>query len=160
MGWSLSGYWGRVRSELEAAFAETHTPHEVAGSFAIGVFVTTLPSAGLGLVVFLFLVRLSDRISSIAIFSSGIVINPLVKAPMYIAAFWIGTWVLGPTGTATGGNIADTTGIAVRMISGFVVLGVAIAAIGYVSVYLLMTEYRKWDMEIVEEIIDDELLAE
>ena len=160
MGWSLSDYWGRVRSELEAAFTETHTPHEVTKSFAIGVFVTTLPSAGLGLVFFLFLVRLSDRISSIAIFSSGIVINPLMKAPMYIAAFWIGTRVLGPTGTATGSDVVNTASIAVRIISGFVVLGVAIAAIGYVSVYLLMTEYRKWDVEIVEEVIDDELFAE
>ena len=160
MSRSLSGYWERVRSELESAFAEKHTPHEVAGSFAIGVFVTTLPSAGLGLVFFLVLVRLSDRISSIAIFSSAIMINPLVKAPMFIAAFWIGTRLLGPTGTATGGNIVDTTGIAVRMIAGFIILGVAIAAIGYVGVYLLMTEYRKRDIAIVEEVIDDELLAE
>jgi uncharacterized protein (DUF2062 family) len=36
----VSRYRRRVRSKLEAAFAERHTPHQVAGSFAIGVFVT------------------------------------------------------------------------------------------------------------------------
>ncbi|MFQ3285333.1 MAG: hypothetical protein ACI9TI_001724 [Natronomonas sp.] len=155
----VSRYRQRVYAEFEAAFAEQHTPHQVAGSFSIGVFVTTLPSLGLGLVFFLFLTRLSDRISPIAIFSSALVINPLVKAPMFVAAFWIGTRLLGPTETASGG-FAEATAVATRMISGFVVIGVAIAAAGYVVVYVLVTQYRKRDVELVEEILDDELLAE
>lgn len=157
---SLSKYWGRVHSELQAAFAEKHTPREVAGSFSIGVFVTTLPSLGLGLVFFLLLTRLSDRISSIAIFSSALVINPLVKAPMFIAAFWIGTRLLGPASDTSNGSLVDATAIAVRMISGFVVLGVVVAAAGYIAVYVLITEYRKREVDLVEDVLDDDLLAE
>jgi len=156
----VSAYYGRFRSELETAFAETHTAHEVAGSFAIGVFVTTLPSLGLGLVFFLFLARLSDRISPIAIFSSALVINPLVKAPMFIAAFWIGTRLLGPAGAAASGSVAEATAVAFRMVVGFAVLGLFVAAVGYVAVYVLVTQYRKRDVELLEEVVDDDLLEQ
>jgi uncharacterized protein (DUF2062 family) len=157
---SLSKYWNRIRSELRSAFQEEHTPHEVAGSFSIGVFVAVLPSLGLGLVLFLYLSRVSDRISSIAIFSSALVINPLVKAPMYVAAFWIGTWAFGPVGVTVGASLADAVAVAVRMVSGFVVIAFVTAAIGYAVVYVLVTEHRKRDVEIVEEVVDDELLPE
>jgi uncharacterized protein (DUF2062 family) len=156
---SLSVYRRRIYGELEAALAATHTPHEIAGSFAIGVFVVVLPSLGLGLLLFLFLVRLSDRISSIAIFSSAIVINPLVKAPMYITAFWIGTRLLGPSDSPTG-TLAEATAVAVRMLSGFFVLAAVIAVVGYLVVYVAVTVYRRRDAEIVETIVDDELLSE
>ena len=156
----VSRYRRRVRSELEAAFAERHTPHQVAGSFSIGVFVTTLPSLGLGLVFFLFLTRLSDRISPIAIFSSALVINPLVKAPMFVAAFWIGTRLLGPLSAPPGAGVAEATAVAARMVSGFVVIGFGVAAAGYAVVYVLVTQYRRRDIELVEAVVDDEFLGE
>lgn len=159
-GKSLSTQAKWIRSELEAAFAEKHTPHQVAGSFSIGIFVTTLPSLGLGLVLFLLLTHLSEKISPIAIFSSAFVINPLVKAPMYIAAFWIGLQLLGPVGAPSSSSFGDGVAIALRMISGFVVLGIAISIVGYVVVYVLVTQYRKRDMQVVEAIVDDELLDE
>jgi len=157
---SLSEYGEQIRTKLQSAFREEHTSHEVAGSFSIGLFVVVLPSMGLGLLLFLFLTRLSERISPIAIFSTGLVINPLVKAPMYIAAFWIGTRFFGPVRGTAGGSSADAIAVAIRMVSGFVVLGIVLAAVGYVVVYVLVTEYRKREIEIVEEIVDDDLLAE
>ena len=155
-----SRYWTRFYSELRAAFREEHTPHEIAGSFSIGVFIAVLPSMGLGLLVFLYLARISRRISRIAIFSSALVINPLVKAPMYVAAFWIGAWIFGPVPGTVGGTLADAIAVAARMISGFVVIAFVTAAIGYSVVYVLVTEHRKRDVEIVEEVVDDDLLAE
>ena len=157
---SPSKYWTRFYSELRAAFREEHTPHEVAGSFSIGVFIAVLPSMGLGLLVFLYLSRVFRRISRIAIFSSALVINPLVKAPMYVAAFWIGAWVFGPVSGTVGGNLADAVAVAARMVSGFVVIAFVTAAIGYLVVYVLVTQHRKRDVEIVEEIVDDDLLPE
>lgn len=156
----VSTYWRRIQGELEAAFAEEHTPHEVAGSFSIGVFVTTLPSLGLGLVFFLALVRLTERVSKLAIFASALAINPLVKAPMYVAAFWIGGRMLGPMRAAPPGSVTEASAIAVRMMAGFFVLGVFVAVAGYLAVYLLVTEYRKRDLEVVEDVVDDDLLPE
>ena len=77
---------------------------------------------------------------------------------MYVAAFWIGVWAFGPVGDAPGGSLADAIAVAVRMVSGFVVLGLVLAALGYVVVYLLVTEYRKRDIELVEEVVDDDLI--
>lgn len=157
---STSKYWRRFYAELRAAFREEHTPNEVAGSFSIGVFIAVLPSMGLGLLVFLYLSRVSRRISRIAIFSSALVINPLVKAPMYVASFWIGAWLFGPVPGTASGNFADAVAVAVRMVSGFVVIAFVSALIGYLVVYVLVTQHRKRDVEVVKEIVDDDLLAE
>lgn len=47
----VASYLLRVRESLRAAFAEDHPPHHLAVSFAIGVFVTTLPSLGAGVLL-------------------------------------------------------------------------------------------------------------
>lgn len=157
----LSAYWQRIRDELRIAFAEEHSPHEVAGSFAIGVFITTMPSMGLGVLLFFLFARLSERISKVAIFASVVVINPLVKPPMYVAAFWIGTRLLG--GDAIGGEagVAASAGnVALRTGVGFLLLATTFAAVGYVAMYALTAQYRRRELEFVEELVDDTLLDE
>jgi len=75
----VGGYVGRVRAALTRAFAETHTPREVAGSFSLGVFITMLPTLGTGLLVFVALAAAVDRVSKVALFASVVVFNPAVK---------------------------------------------------------------------------------
>ena len=156
----LGAYWTKVHAELRRAFAEQHTPHEVAGSFAIGVFVTTLPTGGLGLGLFWLLTRLSARISSIAIFSSVLLINPLVKAPMYVAAFWIGSLVLGRSPTSLEVSPEGAVSVALMTVSGFVVFAIGVAIVGYAIVYTMTRAYQARKLHIVDELVDDGLLAE
>ncbi len=156
----LGTYWTKARAELRRAFAEQHTPHEVAGSFAIGVFVTTLPTGGLGLGLFWLLTRLSARISSIAIFSSVLVINPLVKAPMYVAAFWVGSLIFGRSPTSLEASAEGAVSVALMTVSGFVVFGIGVAIVGYAIVYGMTRAYQARELHIVDELVDDELLAE
>lgn len=157
VGRRAAGYWHRLRDEFRKAFAEHHTPHEVAGSYALGIFVTVLPSLGIGILFFLLLIRLTDRVSKIAIFAAAITINPVVKAPMYVAAFWIGNRLLGGGAIGPQGGVAGSApGVAVRMILGFVVLGFALGAVSYAVVYVLVTQYRRRELEVVEEVVDDE----
>ena len=54
----IAEYRRRVCAALEAAFAEEHPPGDVAGSFAVGVFITALPTLGTGFLVFVVLVAL------------------------------------------------------------------------------------------------------
>lgn len=156
----LGTYWTKARAELRRAFAEQHTPHEVAGSFAIGVFVTTLPTGGLGLGLFWLLTRLSSRISPIAIFSSVLVINPLVKAPMYVAAFWVGTLMFGRSPTSLEASAESAVAVAVMTVSGFVVFGIMAGIIGYAIVYAMTSTYQARELHLVDELVDDDLLTE
>jgi hypothetical protein len=63
-------YRARVRSALADAFSESHPPHDVAASFAFGVFVTALPTLGTGFAVFVVVAYLSDRVSKLALLAS------------------------------------------------------------------------------------------
>ncbi|ADJ14197.1 DUF2062 domain-containing protein [Halalkalicoccus jeotgali] len=66
----LSEYRRGVRSELEAISTEDHPPRDIAASFALGVFITALPTLGAGLLVFVLIVALLERVSKLALFAS------------------------------------------------------------------------------------------
>lgn len=158
LGWSRrqwSTYRERIRAEFETAFAEDHTPHEVGFSFGLGVFLTILPTLGLGLLVFLVLVAVSDRISKIAIFASVVVVNPAVKPAVYVGSYKLGDRLLGAelVGPVDGslGTAVDAT---LRLLVGNVLLAAVLAAIGYMIVRRLTVEYRRRDIEVVEGLLE------
>ena len=141
----LASYRDRVRRELLAAFREEHTPHQVAASFAIGVFVTSLPTGGVGVGLFFVLVALQSWISKPAIFASVAVLNPFVKPAVYLSSFQVGSLLLG--GDAVGSRDAmsgETALVAIRqLLLGNVVIAVALAALGYVIVLHLTRIHRR-----------------
>jgi len=153
----VAGYRGRVRAKLEAAFDEDHPPHDVAGSFAIGVFVTSLPTLGLGLLVFVALAALFDRISRLALLASVVVLNPVVKWGVYAASFWLGTVILGPAPGATPSNVSVSAGpeIVARLLVGNLVLSVVFTVVGYVAVLRLVNSFREREVG-VEELLEAE----
>ncbi|MFB6234821.1 MAG: DUF2062 domain-containing protein [Halopenitus sp.] len=64
---------------LHRVFAEERSSQEVADSFALGVFITMLPTLGVGFLAFLALAFVFERPSTLALFASVIVFNPAVK---------------------------------------------------------------------------------
>ena len=91
----LSSYRAGIKAEFEAISAEDHPPHDIAASFAIGIFITSLPTLGTGLLLFLVIAYLFERVSKIALFASVLVLNPVAKWGVYAASFWIGALLLG-----------------------------------------------------------------
>lgn len=146
-------YVGGIRERLRTAFDEAHTPRQVAGSFAIGTFITMLPTLGTGLLLFVVLASVFDSISKIALFASVLVFNPLVKWGVYAASFALGVFVLGPVdGAATEISLTASPAIATRLLVGNLILAVVAVIPSYVIVYRLTVRYRASE---VGEIIDD-----
>lgn len=135
----------RVRGELEAAFVEEHTPREVAVSFAVGVFVTALPTLGVGLLAFVVLAALFERLSRVALFASVLVLNPVVKWGVYATSFWLGTGLLGPVPGASLDGVSVTAGpeILLRLWVGNLILATLFAVVGYGVALRLVEEYRR-----------------
>ena len=125
--------------------AEEHTPHEVAGSFAFGVFVTSLPTAGTAFLVFVAVAYLSERASKLALAASLVVFNPPVKWAVYGASFWLGERLLGPIpGDALASpTLSAGTDVLVRQLFGNVVLAVVLSVMGYFAVRWLVRSYRR-----------------
>ena len=146
----------RVRTAIEASFDDDQPPEEIAGSFAIGVFLTTLPTLGGNLVVMVLLASRVAWINTVALFSSGIVINPLVKWGIYAVSVPLGIYLLGPIdgGLAVELSLSGNRPLLVRLVVGSVLLALVAAAISYGFVRRMVVAYRRRHLTVVEEVAD------
>lgn len=134
-----------LRLELEAALDGEYTPKQVAGSFAIGVFITSLPTLGIGLLSFFVISHLFAGVSKLALFSSVIVLNPAAKWGVYGASFWLGSTLLGPIEGVTRSDvsISATPEVVVRLLVGNLILAAVFTVLAYVVAYRLTAAYRR-----------------
>lgn len=149
-GWTPVAH--RVRAGIERAFAEQHTPREIAASFAFGVFVTAMPTGGTALVLFFVLAYCFDRVSKIALVASLVVFNPVVKWSVYAASFWLGNRLLGPVplGDASSVTVSFGGDLVARQLLGNTILAAVFAVIGYGVVLLVVTIYRRRETHPVD----------
>jgi uncharacterized protein (DUF2062 family) len=136
-----------VKDRLITAFVEEHTSQEVAFSFSLGVFITALPSLGTGLIVFVALAFLFDRLSKIALFASVVVLNPVVKWGVYAASYSLGRFILGPAPgvSFSTADISLSAGpdMLVRLWLGNLILATVFSLIGYVLALRIVNEFRR-----------------
>ncbi|WP_049967685.1 DUF2062 domain-containing protein [Haloferax prahovense] len=136
----------RVRSGLERAFAADHTPHEVAASFAFGVFFVAMPTAGTALALFALIAYFVERASRLALVATLVVFNPPVKWAVYGASFWLGSHLLGPVPGASVADVSLSAGLDLlfRQLLGNTILAVALAVVGYaVALQLARLHHRR-----------------
>jgi len=158
----FGGYVERIRTELHDAFTEDYTPTETARSFALGTFITMLPTLGAGLLVFVVLAAVFDRVSKIALLASVVVFNPAVKWGVYAASFTLGVLLLGPLEGVSMTDVSFRAGpeIVARLLVGNLILAV-IATVGSYTVALkLATRYQSTAVgetigEAFEEVADE-----
>lgn len=141
----LARYRDRVRRKLLAAFREDRTPRQVATSFAIGIFITALPTGGVGVGLFFVFISLWSWISKPAIFAAVVVLNPAVKPAVYLASFQVGALLLG-TNPVRSHDVTMTESARIgiqQLLLGNAVLAVGLSAVGYVTVLRLTQLYRQ-----------------
>lgn len=134
-----------VRARLESAILEDFSPQEVAVSFSLGLFITALPTLGIGLVVFVVLAYFFKQLSKIALFASVLVLSPPVKWGVYASSFWLGQRLLGPVpGVTFSGDILRAgVDVLTRLWAGNLLLAVTFALLGYVLALRLVLNFRQ-----------------
>lgn len=135
----------RVKDRLVTAFVEKHTSQEVAFSFSLGVFITALPTLGVGVLVFFVLAFLFDRLSKIALFASVLILNPVVKWGVYGTSYSLGRLLLGPVPGVSFESVSPSMGVdvLVRLWLGNLILATAFAIVAYVAGLRLINEFRR-----------------
>ncbi len=137
----------RIRTGILAAFEAQHTPHEIALSFAFGVFVTVLPTAGTALALFVLISYYFERASKLALGATVVIFNPPVKWALYGASFWLGSFLLGPVGTApvdpTQFTLDAGYDIIIRQLLGNAIFAVGLSILGYVLVFGITQVYYR-----------------
>ncbi|SDE91917.1 hypothetical protein SAMN04488067_10176 [Halorubrum xinjiangense] len=148
--------FGRAAAAVRRSFTEEHTSRETAGSFSVGVFITMLPTLGTGLLAFVALAWLSERVNRIAMFASVIVFNPAVKWGVYGASFALGTAILGPVPGATPATVslAAGPGIVARLLVGNLILALAAAGASYVVCHRLVSAHAIRETSLAATVAD------
>ena len=141
----LSAYRSRVRRELTAAFDGRHTSHEVATSFAIGIFVTAMPTGGLGIGLFFVLAYWFSWVCKPALFASVVVLNPLVKPLVYAASVKLGALTLGtePLVLFDVASLDYAVTLVQLLLFGNLLIALALSGLGYVVVHELARSHRR-----------------
>ncbi|GAB7017910.1 hypothetical protein JCM18750_07710 [Halostagnicola bangensis] len=141
----LAVYRDRVRRELTTAFAEDHSPHEVAVSFAIGLFVTSMPTGGLGLGLLAAMAYWQSWTSKTAMFGAVVCMNPFVKPAVYVASYQLGSMLLGSEQLVfVGHGTIDTAFALVQfLLVGNFLIALALSGLSYLIVLHLTRSYRR-----------------
>ncbi|ADD05888.1 DUF2062 family protein [Natrialba magadii ATCC 43099] len=143
LGDRLGRYRDSARAKLRQAFEEEHTPHQVAASFALGIFVTAMPTGGLGLGLFVVFGRLWPWVSTPALFASAAVLNPFVKSAVYVSSITLGGLVLGTDPVVSYETAAESASVAVRqLLVGNTIIAVGLAVVSYVVIRWLTVAER------------------
>ncbi|MDG5817308.1 DUF2062 domain-containing protein [Natronococcus sp. A-GB7] len=150
----LSRYRERVRRELTTALQEEHTPHEVGLSFAVGIFVTAMPTGGLGIGLLAGLAAWRSWVSKPAIVAAIAVLNPLVKPAVYVGSYQVGGLIFGERplrSSTTDASLLETAGIVVRQL---LVGNLLIAAVLSVSSYVVVARLTRLHRERADDPAD------
>lgn len=116
------------------------SPKSVAMAFAIGTFISVLPTPGLNLIIATFLASWFKQLNRAGLLAAIAVWNTLVVAPLYFISHKIGAFVFDAAPfTALTHNV---DGVAVDFIIGNLLLAVSITAVSYLGVQIAISRYQ------------------
>lgn len=134
--------------ELHKAFHEEHSDREIALSFAIGVFITSLPTLGAGFILFFVLAKAFSWISKLALIASAVVLNPIIKPVFWLASINLGGIILTRQFTVT----TDPESALAFLIVGNLIIAFLASIVAYLFALGAVKRYREEGLEIEEEI--------
>ncbi|MFC1733264.1 DUF2062 domain-containing protein [candidate division KSB1 bacterium] len=71
------------------------SPHSIAIGFAIGTFISTLPTPGFNILLGVLVVLIYEKVSKIALFGSMAIWNPFTTPAVYYLSYKIGGLIFG-----------------------------------------------------------------
>lgn len=140
----------KALNELHKSFHEDKTPKEIARSFSIGVFITSLPTLGLGLLLFVVLDKMFDWISRLALLASVVVLNPFIKPLVWLASINLGAIILTRNFTVTTNPESAIT----YLIVGNLVIAFIFSIIAYLFALEAVRKYREENLHVLDELDD------
>lgn len=155
MGTRFRDYRKRIVDEVRKSFSENNSPREIAFSFATGIFIATMPTMGLGLILFIILIKASDRMNAVAMFSSTVFMNPFIKPVFYLASINVGSLILFQRLV----NTTDPVLLIKMLYLGSLVIASLTAIVSYFIVLGAVQKYRASEMDLIDDL-EEELVEE
>lgn len=123
------------------------SPHHIAKSFSVGAFIGILPALGFPVAI---LAAYAFRLNKVAAVMGCLISNPWTNPAIYTLCFKVGRWFVRSESPiewklllkfATGWP-QELYRLALPLYVGALVVGLAVAAVAYVFVRLVVTRYQ------------------
>lgn len=135
----LADLWGRARQLIAPLLQADAAPSELARAFALGTFISLLPTPGLNMVLTAVIAATCKGIHRGALLASLGVWNALVLAPIYTLGYQLGTVIVGDTVVPTASFILPEKmmQLGLGFFVGNTVLAFVVTAVAYMAIWLL-----------------------
>jgi len=143
----------KYKEKLAHHFAEVlkskTSPHSIALGFAIGTFISVLPTPGLNIIIGLLIIAILENINKLALFGAYVIWNPFVLVPIYAHSYGLGNMLLGSLPYATFNFVLWDTlyNFTIRFLLGNFIIAVFLSIASYGVVRLLLYIFRKHPVE-------------
>lgn len=134
---------GYLLTYLDRWMREGHTPHLIGLSFAIGSFISILPTLGLGVFLALLVSFFYVDLNKLALLAPFLVFNFFTQTPLYFFSYRLGNWILGAAPVMKY-NISFWNQIynfTMRFLLGNLIVSAVVSLIGYFIVKSLARRY-------------------
>ena len=91
----LRKYYDKVKAHLLEVLRVKTSPHSIGLGFAIGTFVSVLPTPGLSVLLGFLITLAFPKVSKISLAAALIIWNPLVSLPLSFLSYRVGAWIIG-----------------------------------------------------------------
>ena len=87
----------KLRFHLHEIIRTKKSAHSIALGFAIGTFISILPTPGFNILLGLLVIFLFKKVNKYSLFGSMAFWNPITLAPIYLLSYKIGDMLFGST---------------------------------------------------------------
>jgi len=89
-------YKEKLKHHFHEVMKEQTSSHSIAMSFAIGTFISILPTPGFNILIALLVALTYERVNKLSLFFALAFWNPITLIPMYALSLKIGNILFGP----------------------------------------------------------------
>ncbi|MFA5858920.1 MAG: DUF2062 domain-containing protein [Elusimicrobiota bacterium] len=137
--------WDTVKENVRKVLVLNDSVHGIALGFAIGLFLSVLPTFGIGMVAALALCPVL-KINPVSTYAGTLLVNPFTGIFVYGFNYWVGTLVIKPgnsQGFVIPKSFSGLLDMSWQLVIGSFVNAIILFVVSYYIVSYAMQQYRK-----------------
>ncbi|MBN2112146.1 DUF2062 domain-containing protein [Candidatus Woesearchaeota archaeon] len=143
----MASWKKRIKKHFTEVIKIKKSPHSIALGFAIGTFISNLPTPGVNILLGLLVSLLYTKVNKLSLFGGILFWNPLITPFTYGLSFKIGDFLLGNAAIVeyTPNRFEQFYSFSSRFLLGVVIVASVLAVASYFIVWSLAYLYQKKD---------------
>lgn len=134
----------KLKNHFRAVIKIKKSPHSIALGFAIGTFISILPTPGLNILIGLLIVLIYKKINKFSLFGAVFFWNVLTTTPIYFLSYKLGNFLFAskPVNISDFSLIGKIYHFSASYLAGNIIMAAICSAASYLLIRLFL-EYRR-----------------